>query len=231
MVIHMLRYISKRLKKCNFESFIAEDAQSLKAKNAALDWLENYKDGSCEGLILMGAKGTGKTHLLAAICNELPQETYYWASTGELLDALQPGSAMQEWRKKAIACWTSCYGSCGVFRYGTSPGELSPTCTYCPGKGGDLMEQVMQAKLLILDDLGTRANNSNTDWVADRLFTLINYRYDNELPILASTNYSLKDLEYRLGHERITSRLVEMCRIIQVGGRDYRIKLRKEANQ
>mgnify|MGYP001207562425 FL=1 len=93
------------------------------------------------------------------------------------------------------------------------------------------MEQVMQAKLLILDDLGTRANNSNTDWVADRLFTLINYRYDNELPILASTNYSLKDLEYRLGHERITSRLVEMCRIIQVGGGDYRIKLRKEANQ
>ena len=51
----MLRYISKRLKKCNFESFIAEDAQSLKAKNAALDWLENYKDGSCEGLILLGA--------------------------------------------------------------------------------------------------------------------------------------------------------------------------------
>lgn len=230
-MIHMLRYISSRLSKCTFASFLTDGTESKKAKSVAIDWLSNYRAGCNEGLMLYGPKGTGKTHLLAAICNELPKDLYYWAPVGELLDAMQPGSAAQETRKKAIACWSACYGSCGTLRYGTDRIQMSSVCTYCPGLGGDLIDQVQQAKLLILDDLGTRANNSNSDWVHDRLFNIINYRYDNELPIIVSTNYSLGELSVRLGHERISSRLIEMCKMVRLASDDYRLKLRREANQ
>lgn len=228
----MLKYISKRLEKCTFASFSVHSPELKKAKDAALRWLLEFKNGSTtEGLMIYGPKGVGKTHLLAAICNELSPKIYYWAPVGELLDAMQPGSAAQEARKKAIDCWTSCYGSCGTLRYGTEHIRNFPVCTYCPGLGGDLIEQVQRAMLLVLDDLGTRANNTSTDWVHDRLFTIINYRYDNELPILVSTNYSLQELSERLGHERIASRLVEMCRVVSLNADDYRLKLRRQANQ
>jgi DNA replication protein DnaC len=227
----MLRYISSRLSKCTFANFATDSAESKKAKGIAVSWLLGFKDGAHDGLMLYGPKGTGKTHLLAAICNELPKDVYYWAPVGELLDAMQPGSVAQETRKKAIACWSACYGSCGTLRYGTEHITSSYVCSYCPGLGGDLIDQVQQAKLLVLDDLGTRANNSTSDWVHDRLFNIINYRYDNELPILVSTNYSLGELSERLGHERISSRLTEMCKVVRLQGDDYRVKLRREANQ
>lgn len=72
---------------------------------------------------------------------------------------------------------------------------------------GDLLEIVDQADLLVLDDLGAE---SVADWVRDRLYLILNRRYENARPVIITTNCSEEELMARVGH-RISSRLYEMC--------------------
>ena len=59
----------------------------------------------------------------------------------------------------------------------------------------DLFENVRSAPLLVLDDLGTQ---SSTPWAMEKLYQLFNYRYNNRLPTVVTTNHSLEDIDERL---------------------------------
>lgn len=78
-------------------------------------------------------------------------------------------------------------------------------------------EQVRNVELLILDDLGTQ---NATPWAAEKLYQILNYRYNAELPTVITTNQSLADIDPRL-----VSRLRDqgMVRIIPMYGPDHRI--------
>ncbi|MBI4494572.1 MAG: ATP-binding protein, partial [Chloroflexi bacterium] len=70
--------------------------------------------------------------------------------------------------------------------------------TYAPdSKVGydELFETVRQAPLLILDDLGTQ---SATPWAQEKLFQLINHRYNLRLPTVITTNLRLEQIDERL---------------------------------
>lgn len=69
-----------------------------------------------------------------------------------------------------------------------------------------LLEAVDHADLLVLDDVGAE---SVTDWTRDRLYLIINRRYENARPVLLTTNCDEADLEARVG-ARTASRLYEM---------------------
>lgn len=56
-------------------------------------------------------------------------------------------------------------------------------------------ETVRGAPLLVLDDLGTQ---SPTPWAAEKLFQLLNHRYNARLPTVITTNHDLEDLDARL---------------------------------
>ena len=56
-------------------------------------------------------------------------------------------------------------------------------------------EKVRNAPLLILDDLGT---HSATPWAQEKLFQILNHRYNAQLPLVITTNHRLEDLEERL---------------------------------
>ena len=71
----------------------------------------------------------------------------------------------------------------------------------------ELLDAVDSAQLLVLDDVGAE---STTDWVRDRLYLIINRRYENALPTIITTNCDEAELEARVG-PRIVSRLHEMC--------------------
>lgn len=75
-------------------------------------------------------------------------------------------------------------------------------------------------KLLIIDDLGAE---KPTEWVAEILYRIINYRYENELPVIITSNLSLDQLAQRLG-DRTASRLTELCDINELTGRDRRLQ-------
>lgn len=59
----------------------------------------------------------------------------------------------------------------------------------------DLFEQLREAPLLILDDLGAHAS---TAWAQEKLFQLLNHRYNAQLPTVITTNQRLDELDPRL---------------------------------
>lgn len=58
-----------------------------------------------------------------------------------------------------------------------------------------LFEQVRNAPVLILDDLGTQ---QATQWAQEKLFQLLNHRYNSRLPTVVTTNLSIDRLDERL---------------------------------
>jgi DNA replication protein DnaC len=81
----------------------------------------------------------------------------------------------------------------------------------------EMFDKVREAELLVLDDLG--AENS-TAWATEKLFQLVNYRYNFRMPTVITTNNRL------LSHmdERIRSRLsdLSLVRHVLIEAPDYR---------
>ena len=77
-------------------------------------------------------------------------------------------------------------------------------------------ENVRTAPLLVLDDLGA---HSSTPWAQEKLYQILNYRYNGQLPTVITTNYDLEDLDPRL-----RSRLAELewSTMVQILAPDYR---------
>lgn len=85
--------------------------------------------------------------------------------------------------------------------------------------------------LLIIDDLG---KEKPSEWGLEKLFTIINSRYENNLPVIITTNYNQNSLVQRLSingeietAKSIISRLYEMCYLVKIDDIDHRIKKKK----
>ena len=59
----------------------------------------------------------------------------------------------------------------------------------------DLFELVRTAPVLVLDDLGVQ---SSTPWAEEKLFQLINWRYNAQLPTVFTTNLNVIDFDSRI---------------------------------
>lgn len=80
----------------------------------------------------------------------------------------------------------------------------------------ELFERVRTAFLLILDDLGTE---SATPWAREKLYQIINYRYNYRQPTVITTNRKLHEID-----DRIRSRMTDQafCTVVEIGAEDYR---------
>ncbi|BAE83428.1 IstB-like ATP-binding protein [Desulfitobacterium hafniense DP7] len=76
----------------------------------------------------------------------------------------------------------------------------------------DLLDTAREIPILILDDLGA---HNYTDWTRNRLYSIINYRLNQQLPTVITSNLSLEEMEEHLG-ARTTSRLIQSCRIFRM---------------
>lgn len=81
---------------------------------------------------------------------------------------------------------------------------------------GDLMSF---KGLLFLDDVGSE---KVTDWVLETFYLVINRRYNEMLPTIVTSNFPISVLSERIG-DRIVSRIVEMCDVVELIGHDRRI--------
>lgn len=68
----------------------------------------------------------------------------------------------------------------------------------------ELFERVKLSPLLILDDFGEQAS---TPWAQEKLYQLINYRYNDRLPMVVTTCLSLEEIETRIGSRLVDTRL------------------------
>ena len=71
-------------------------------------------------------------------------------------------------------------------------------------------QQVRNAPLLILDDLGSQ---SNTEWAQEKLYQIFNHRYNAALPTVVTTNQELETIEGRIRSRLVDHRLVKIVTI------------------
>ncbi len=99
-----------------------------------------------------------------------------------------------------------------------------------PEERENLFQELVRVPLLVIDDFASRRMNQ---WEEDFIYRIINRRYEDELPLVLTTNFldeaegREETLEERIGY-RMRSRLYEMCRTVFIQGEDYRKEVKKK---
>lgn len=90
------------------------------------------------------------------------------------------------------------------------------------GESNALLNKITKVKgLLILDDIG--GNEKISEWVLDKLYSIVDYRYEEILPTIFTSNCNYDELALKVGG-RISSRIVGMTELFELGGLDKRLK-------
>lgn len=156
-----------------------------------------------EGLVLLGSPGAGKTHLAVAILadraerylRDYPQPV---ATDGDDLRLRPP------FRSRFVKVPQLLEA---LRQRITTPGLDDP------------MAGLSTAPLLILDDLG---REKESDWTADRLYLLVDDRYDRRLPTIVTSNFTLEELAGR-GYHALVDRVVEDGAVVELTASSYRL--------
>lgn len=98
----------------------------------------------------------------------------------------------------------------------------------------EIIKLYEKVDLLVIDGLG---KEKPSEWGLEKLFTIINSRYENNLPVIITTNYDQNSLINRLSINgeietvnSIISRLYEMCYLVKINDIDHRIKKKNVSN-
>lgn len=160
------------------------------------------------GLLFIGPIGTGKTHLAVGIIQELV-------------------------RGKGVPCLFCDYRE--LLKEIQNSYNPSVQATEL-----EILRPVFDAEILVLDELGAV---KPTEWVWDTVSHILNSRYNDKKTTIVTTNFpNLAPGEFMGGRgpgesarhaargetlgdritERMRSRLLEMCKVVELGGSDFR---------
>jgi DNA replication protein DnaC len=168
----------------------------------AILWAEKLAELSRGGdaefcfLTLAGPTGVGKTHLVIAVAWE-------WLENGRKVKFFEVCDLLDELR--------------ATLRRTERAARFEEPMTSLSFH--ELLEQVKDCDLLVLDDLGLE---KETDWTAERLDNIINYRYLRNKPLLVTTNALGIELPPRIADRLRDAR---KGRVIQMSGASYRMKV------
>lgn len=82
-----------------------------------------------------------------------------------------------------------------------------------------VLSMVKECKLLIVDDIGAE---TFTEWVRERMVSIINMRSSNGLCTIYTSNLSPEELTENMG-ERIASRVLGSSQVVEIMGGDRRL--------
>ena len=97
-------------------------------------------------------------------------------------------------------------------------------------KDDDFIEKLAKIEFLFIDDFGTEkvTKGSEDMWLQEKVFEVINKRYNEIKPIIFTSNYSLKELiEDRGVADKTIDRIAEMCEVMRLDGKSYRMTAMK----
>ncbi|MFQ6083767.1 MAG: ATP-binding protein [Candidatus Aminicenantia bacterium] len=151
------------------------------------------------GLLFLGPCGVGKTHLAVAICQEL-------------ISTKKVPCLFYDFRELIKDIQSS----------------YSPDSSFTES---EVLVPILKVELLVLDELGAKRPSA---WVEEMLFHIINQRYNKKKITVFTSNYPDETEEDedtlvdRIGY-RLRSRLYEMCKTVEIEGKDFR-KLIKQGS-
>lgn len=186
---------------CRFETFTARPgtAKAIAAARAVV---------ACErdGLVLCGNPGTGKTHLAVAM---LAERLRAWLEMypDEAIDRVVDGYAVVSRRPPLTVRLVSVPSFLDLLRSRIRFADAV-----------DPLPDLIAADLLVLDDLG---REKVTDWASERLYVLVNERYNAMRPTVVTSNYPPATLAER-GYDAVVSRLSEGGPALVISAGDYR---------
>lgn len=181
--------LTDSLRRVTFER-LAEEAMRGRLDAEAREALAHLREFAEDAeqtrgwVVLDGRTGTNKTRLLAATANALLARgvSALYVVTPDFLDTVRAA-------------------------YET-PGAGDERATRIDS-AEQLIQAAINAEVLLLDDLGAEAE---TAWVNEKLYRIINARYNAEAPLIVATNTPLRQMEprirSRLSDVRLTMRFV-----------------------
>lgn len=204
----------------SFQTFDNFTGNGRQVADEFAKWSRAFHPKKTQGLLIGGPVGVGKTYLLACMTKELAKRgvSVRFVDFFHLLSILKSA-------------------------YTSDKSEA------------EIMQPLIDVDVLIIDELG---KGRNSDWELTVIDSLVSNRYDANKTIIAATNYKI-DLESRVQNiynidlekesnrssfdanqfewleprigKRTYSRLLEMCQIVSVEGKDYRRVLARRHGQ
>jgi DNA replication protein DnaC len=172
--------------------------ERISVPDAVTEWAK--LGSTAQGLYLAGPVGSGKTHAAwvavskwCAVAGVVP------AGAGRSEDDYYGGS-----RFGPTVVFARMVDLLDDFRPGNASVQRVRDC--------------QNAKLLVIDDLGAERPS---EWTQERLYSVVDHRYANCLPLLVTGNVPPAKLAEQTG-DRVASRLAEMCRVVPMTGADRR---------
>lgn len=192
-----------------YRNKLFKDAVITKHNCSAYEKCANYVKNSKAvranniGLYIYGDNSSGKTFLTACLCNEL-----LWQSENNRCVYTNLATILNEIRAS--------YDGNGM-------GEV------------EILNRLSYYDFAFIDDLGKEFigreyNASSSKWAEEKLFEVLNARYNANKPTIFSSNYSIAELQSVLGLDKaIVERINEMStRVIKLEGDDFRESVRAE---
>jgi len=174
-----------------YRNFRFDSSPNKALCNEVIEWLAGDPIGTGCNLIVSGSTGVGKTGAAVAALHALHMagRTIAYCSTPTLFQLLRREAGGDTQAREA-------FGSRAV----------------------PLMDQLIRADCLLLDDIG---QERDTEFAAEQLYVLIEGRTASMRPTIVTTNLRRADLAKHIG-ERNASRLRKLHRSVTATGRDYR---------
>lgn len=99
------------------------------------------------------------------------------------------------------------------------------------GTESGYINKLTNIEFLFIDDLGTELvqRNGEDNWLQEKIFEIINMRYNNLKPTIFTSNHSLNELIHERGFmDKTIDRIYEMSagNILKVDGKSYRLKVK-----
>jgi DNA replication protein DnaC len=203
-------------KAANIERIMAEGGISERYRNASLDdFPPPFKKIPLDkGVFVHGGVGTGKTQFLAA------------RYRAQVL-SMEPKQYVPEGNNRTHSIWVDfeyrgplSVGDFPIFI--SAPALLMSIKSTFNTKDGptekEIIERYTDVPILFIDDIGAEYCS---EWAIGVMFLIIDKRYNKNLITNFSSNLNLEQLSQRL-NDRITSRICEMCHVIEMTGADRR---------
>ena len=152
------------------------------------------------GLIITGPVGTGKTHIIIAALNDI--EAAHLPVLRELEDGLESYSPVRRY-----VYWKA--------------NDLANAVRSSVADVTDPVGDANRADVLFIDDLGTEYEKAGSDFIWVALQAIFDYRWENEKPIMVTTNLDAPELAKRYG-DRVLSRWRGSCKMLSLRGDDRR---------